>query len=70
MRWYSELPNINQIDAFSLLIASLDMTRARHQYFRWTPRTAWINFAYVIVVPSIFGYMGYVTDVSDRFHSM
>ena len=46
------------------------MTRARHQYFRWTPRTAWINFAYVIVIPSIFGYMGYVTDVSDHLRGM
>ncbi|KAF2232029.1 hypothetical protein EV356DRAFT_506224 [Viridothelium virens] len=34
----------------------------RHQYFRWTPRTAWLTFAYVIMVPGIFGYMGYVTD--------
>lgn len=36
----------------------------RHEYFRWTPRTAWITFAYVIAVPSAFMYMGWTTDVS------
>ena len=36
----------------------------RHKYFRWTPRTAWLTIAYVVIVPGIFGYMGYVTDVS------
>lgn len=36
----------------------------RYRFFRWTPRTAWISFAYVIAVPALFGYMGYVTDVS------
>lgn len=41
-----------------------DMTMKRARYFRWTPRTTWLTFAYVVVVPSIFGYMGYVTDVS------
>lgn len=35
----------------------------RHKYFRWTPRTAWLTFAYVVLVPGIFGYMAYTTDV-------
>lgn len=39
------------------------MTANRYRYFRWTPRTAWITFNYVIVVPSIFGVMAYSTDV-------
>ncbi|KAI9777223.1 MAG: hypothetical protein M1816_004822 [Peltula sp. TS41687] len=34
----------------------------RAKYFRWTPRTTWLTFVYVIAVPSVFGYMGYVTD--------
>ena len=34
------------------------------KYFRWTPRTAWITFAYAVAVPAMFGYMGFVTDVS------
>ncbi|KAI9788494.1 MAG: hypothetical protein M1835_002241 [Candelina submexicana] len=40
----------------------IDMYVNRHKYFRWTPRTAWLTFVYVVAVPSIFGYMGYVTD--------
>lgn len=35
----------------------------RHKYFRWTPRTAWITFAYVVVVPAMLGTAGYMTDV-------
>ena len=41
----------------------LDMSANRWKYFRWTPRTAWITFVYVVAVPSIIGYAGYVTDV-------
>lgn len=40
------------------------MTVNRHKYFRWTKRTAWLNIAYVLVVPATLGYFGYVTDVS------
>jgi len=36
----------------------------RHEYFRWTPRTAWLTFAYVIAVPSVFMVMAYRTEVS------
>ncbi|KAI9147966.1 NADH:ubiquinone oxidoreductase 6.6kD subunit [Paramyrothecium foliicola] len=38
------------------------MQRTRHQYFRWTSRTAKITFMYVLVVPAIFGYVAYKTD--------
>lgn len=41
-----------------------DMNANRYKYFRWTPRTAWITFVYVAVVPSVLGYIGYVTEVS------
>lgn len=41
-----------------------DMYTNRHKYFRWTPRTAWITLAYMVLVPSMVGYIGYVTDVS------
>lgn len=40
------------------------MQTNRHKYFRWTPRTAWITFVYVAVVPGIVTYMAYKTDVS------
>ena len=36
----------------------------RHEYFRWTPRTAWLTITYVIAVPSVFLYYGWTTDVS------
>jgi hypothetical protein len=35
----------------------------RHKYFRWTRRTAWISFAYVILVPTMLGTAGYMTEV-------
>ena len=41
----------------------VDMSSNRWKYFRWTPRTAWISFVYIVAVPSVVGYVGYVTDV-------
>ncbi|KAH7041314.1 NADH:ubiquinone oxidoreductase 6.6kD subunit [Microdochium trichocladiopsis] len=38
------------------------MQSNRFRYFRWTPRTAWITFAYVVAVPSIVGVIAYRTD--------
>ncbi|CEJ82737.1 Putative NADH:ubiquinone oxidoreductase 6.6kD subunit [[Torrubiella] hemipterigena] len=43
------------------------MQRTRHQYFRWTPRTARITFMYVCVVPAIMGYIAYKTDGRYNF---
>jgi hypothetical protein len=40
------------------------MQANRYKYFRWTPRTARISFIYVVVVPTIFAYVAYKTDVS------
>lgn len=40
------------------------MITNRHKYFRWTKRTVFISFAYVIAVPAVVGYFGFVTDVS------
>ncbi|KAK3375066.1 hypothetical protein B0H63DRAFT_526351 [Podospora didyma] len=39
-----------------------NMNTNRYRYFRWTPRTAWISFVYIAVVPTIFGVMAYATD--------
>ena len=36
----------------------------RHKFFRWTPRTAWITFAYAAVVPLAFFWLGSRTEVS------
>ncbi|OAL04812.1 hypothetical protein IQ06DRAFT_290830 [Phaeosphaeriaceae sp. SRC1lsM3a] len=38
------------------------MTTNRHKYFRWNKRTAWISFAYVILVPAMLGTAGYMTE--------
>lgn len=42
----------------------LAMIVDRYKFFRWTPRTAGITIAYVLVVPAFFGYLGYAYDVS------
>ena len=44
------------------------MSANRWKYFRWTPRTAWITFVYVAVVPSVVGYLGFMTDVSGLWN--
>lgn len=42
----------------------------RYKYFRWTPRTAGVTIAYVIVVPALFGYLGFATDVSKVLYHL
>lgn len=42
-----------------------DMQANRHKYFRWTARTGWLTFAYVVAFPAFIGYLGIVTDVSS-----
>ena len=44
-----------------------DMIQNRYKHFRWTKRTAGITFVYVIVVPTIVGYLGYKNDVGSPF---
>ncbi|KAF2194496.1 hypothetical protein K469DRAFT_650339 [Zopfia rhizophila CBS 207.26] len=44
------------------LVKYANMYVNRHKYFRWTPRTAWITFAYVVAVPSVFGVIAYSTE--------
>ncbi|KMU72603.1 hypothetical protein CISG_09793 [Coccidioides immitis RMSCC 3703] len=41
-----------------------DANKNRYKYFRWTPRTAWLSFCNMALVPGIIGYIGYKTDVS------
>ena len=43
------------------------MSANRWKYFRWTPRTAWITFVYVVAIPTTLGYVGYMVDVSGLF---
>ncbi|OCK79695.1 hypothetical protein K432DRAFT_382841 [Lepidopterella palustris CBS 459.81] len=44
------------------LVKYANMYVNRYKFFRWTPRTAWINFAYVVAIPSVVGYLAYTTD--------
>ena len=43
-----------------------DMYVKRHEYFKWTPRTAWLSVVYILAVPAGFLYMGWKTDVSSK----
>jgi hypothetical protein len=54
------LPNLPSLDTN----AATAMHANRHKYFRWTPRTAGITFAYVVAFPAFVGYLAYTTDVS------
>ncbi|CCE32522.1 hypothetical protein E4U22_003574 [Claviceps purpurea] len=38
------------------------MNKVRHQYFRFNARTAKITTIYMVVVPSIIGYIAWKTD--------
>ncbi|KAF2469858.1 uncharacterized protein BDR25DRAFT_304261 [Lindgomyces ingoldianus] len=44
------------------LIRYNSMWTNRHKYFRWTPRTAWITFVYMVLVPLPVGIAGYMTE--------
>ncbi|RMX71817.1 hypothetical protein D0869_15248 [Hortaea werneckii] len=39
-----------------------DMYVKRHEYFRWTPRTAWLSVAYVLAIPGALMYTAYKID--------
>lgn len=39
------------------------MMKHRYKYFRWTKRTAWLTFTYVVAVPAFVGYWGYQFEV-------
>lgn len=51
------------------LICDADLYVKRHEYFRWTPKTARIAFLYVIAVPSVVGYLFYKMDVSRSYEN-
>ena len=50
-----------------MLTAVSDMLINRHKFFRWTPRTAWITIAYVLIVPGIFFEIGRRTEGKYSF---
>lgn len=40
-----------------------DMMANRYKYFRWTPRTGWLTFVYVVAIPSVIAFQGWRLDV-------
>ncbi|KAK4575094.1 hypothetical protein LTR86_000946 [Recurvomyces mirabilis] len=44
------------------LVRYANMYVKRHEYFKWTPRTAWLSVVYILAVPAGFLYMGWKTD--------
>ncbi|KAA8911727.1 hypothetical protein FN846DRAFT_934598 [Sphaerosporella brunnea] len=49
------------------IIKYSNLNTNRFRYFRWTPRTAKLNFIYVIAVPALLGYVAYATEGKFEF---
>ncbi|KAM0713436.1 hypothetical protein Q7P37_010398 [Cladosporium fusiforme] len=64
----------NAVNLDPALVRYANMYVKRHEFFRWTKRTAGLSFAYVIAVPSLFLYMAYQTEAvawsRELFHSL
>ncbi len=41
------------------------MQTNRYKHFRWNGRTAWVSIAYMVIFPSLIGYIAYKTDVRN-----
>ncbi|KAL2014857.1 hypothetical protein VTN00DRAFT_2382 [Thermoascus crustaceus] len=39
-----------------------ELNQNRYKYFRWTPRTAWLSFVYMVAIPGALGFVAYKTD--------
>ena len=59
---YQSPPRLSSTASNSILMHT-DMYTHRYRYFRFTPRTAWITFVYVAVVPGILIYTAKQFDV-------
>lgn len=46
-----------------------EMHENRYKYFRWTKRTAWLSFCYIIVGPAVCFSIGYFTDGKYNFRA-
>ncbi|KIW04805.1 uncharacterized protein PV09_03990 [Verruconis gallopava] len=58
----ARMGHANTLNMDPALVKYANLYVKRHEYFRWTPRTARIAFMYVIAVPSLIGYVLYKTD--------
>ncbi|KXT16266.1 hypothetical protein AC579_476 [Pseudocercospora musae] len=52
----------NSIHMDPALVKYANMYVKRHEYFRWTPRTAWLTFTYVFAIPAGALYFAWTTD--------
>ncbi|CAK1361943.1 hypothetical protein CBER1_09602 [Cercospora berteroae] len=52
----------NAVNLDPALVKYANMYVKRHEYFKWTPRTAWITFTYVMAIPGIALYYAWTTD--------
>ena len=46
------------ISGRAALIPILELNQNRYKYFKWTPKTVRLSLIYVVIVPSIIGYLG------------
>ncbi|KAL9534511.1 hypothetical protein SMMN14_02098 [Sphaerulina musiva] len=52
----------NAVNLDPALVKYANMYVKRHEYFKWTPRTARISFTFVIAIPSVALYYAWTTD--------
>ncbi|KAF1343935.1 NADH:ubiquinone oxidoreductase 6.6kD subunit [Delphinella strobiligena] len=57
----------NSLNMDPALVKYANMYVKRHEYFRWTPRTAWLSLAYMVIIPGISLYVGYKSDGKYEF---
>jgi len=59
---FRQMAGHNSVHMDPALVKYANMFVKRHEYFKWTPRTAWLSVVYVIAVPSAFLYMAFKTE--------
>ncbi|KAH9819870.1 NADH:ubiquinone oxidoreductase 66kD subunit [Teratosphaeria destructans] len=52
----------NSVHMDPALVKYANMFVKRHEYFRWTPRTAWLTVIYVLAIPAGVTYVAYGTE--------
>ncbi|KAK5116487.1 hypothetical protein LTR62_008036 [Meristemomyces frigidus] len=52
----------NSVHMDPALVRYANMYVKRHEYFKWTPRTAWLSIVYILAVPAGALWVGWKTD--------
>ncbi|QIW96533.1 hypothetical protein AMS68_002051 [Peltaster fructicola] len=58
----ARMAGANSVNMDPALVRYANLYVKRHEYFRWTPKTAWLSFIYIIAVPSALLYAGFATE--------